>query len=307
MAALPLFAYIPMGTGNGVGSVVGCSPPRRLFGSKKRHLQTTFERLKQLSDDLDHADYEVVKLPMLQVSSLGSSSSSSSSPQTPPRHRSDLCFFAGIGFDSLLLSDFKTIKAWSARTGFLKRSLSSVAGYCVALIVKTLPQCAWSGRHKVHVELTSNNNNDDDETLWIDHRRGDVAIPCPDKLLYRGTTGILAAGTSPYYGGGLRLFPFSRVGTDTMHVRLGRIHPFQGIMNLKSIFAGSYRDKSPSDFGVLDFIGKDFSVQIKASDGFPLQHSGESVGSIQRFRLRVMDEPVRFISLWEPRVVVEEE
>jgi hypothetical protein len=124
-----------------------------------------------------------------------------------------------------------------------------------------------------------------------------------DCKLYLGTTGILAAGTSPYYGGGLRLFPFARMTVDKMHLRLGRIHPLVGFLNIPQIFAGSYRDKSDK-FGCIDFIGGDFQVQVlnQGNDkGFPFQHSGESVGHVERFRLQVMKKPVKFVSFMEKR------
>lgn len=222
-----------------------------------------------------------------------------------------------------MLNDFKDVKAWSKRTGILTRVLSSVTGYCVALIVKTLPKTVTKSSHKVQVRLTT---LDPDNTLWVDHRRGDFVRQCKKEqgsssnpgLLFEGETGILAAGTVPYYGGGLRLFPFARMTLDKMHVRLGRIHPVTGFFNIPAIFAGSFRDTSDRGFGVLDFIGSDFEVQVLSSasstppksgvrvgggavDGFPFQHSGESVGHVESFRLRVVEEPVRFLSLLEER------
>jgi hypothetical protein len=48
---------------------------------------------------------------------------------------------------------------------------------------------------------------------------------------------------------------------DKMHLRLGRIHPLVGFLNIPQIFAGSYRDKSDR-FGCIDFIGGDFEVEV---------------------------------------------
>jgi len=302
VGALPVLGYIPLGTGNGVGSVVGC----RIKGGgflpgarrrKKKHFRRMIERLKEvgeyLSNNKDPAtrtNFDVIDMPMMQVTHNDDSS----------RQRGDMCFFAGVGFDSLMLDDFKQIKAWSIQTNFLRRILSSVTGYCVALVVKTLPKTVFQGKHNIQVKVKTN----DPDTLWVDHRRGDVVQKCPDPLLYEGQTGILAAGTSPFYGGGLRLFPFARMTTDKMHLRLGRIHPLTGFWNIPSIFEGSYRDKSDR-FGCIDFIGGDFEVEVTSPDeeekGFPLQHSGESVGHVERFRLRVVDEPVRFVSFLKKR------
>jgi hypothetical protein len=230
------------------------------------------------------------------------------------RTKGDLCFFAGIGFDSLMLNDFKSIKAWSRRTNVMTRALSSVTGYCVALLVKTLPQCVLHGRHVLHMRLTTPSP---ENTLWVDHRRGDFSQPVStdnddtfssdetaptiesdgSTLLFEGTTGILAAGTSPFYGGGLRLFPFARMIPDKMHLRLGRISPLVGLLHIPSIFGGSFRDKSPDRFGCLDFLGTDFQVELnQPTDCYPFQHSGESVGDVSRFRLSLIKEPVKFVS-----------
>lgn len=302
LSKLPLIAYVPLGTGNGVGSVVGCRIGSNgilgLKRRKKRNLERVFRRLASV-DSRDNDDFEIVELPMVEVTLPDDKSNPVSG---------DLCFFAGVGFDSLMLNDFKTIKKWSQRTKILSGFLGSVGGYCVALMVRTLPKCVARGAHKVRVEIKSS----DPECVWVDHRRGDVVRPCADPVLYRGTAGIVAGGTSPFYGGGLRLFPFARMTRDKMHIRVGRIHPLRGFVNIPRIFSGSYRDKS-ENFGCLDFIGNDFDVKVEPmrsvgerrqpSTGYPLQHSGESVGNVSRLRLRVTPTPVRFISLTKCRPV----
>ena len=40
--------------------------------------------------------------------------------------------------------------------------------------------------------------------------------------------------------------------------------------------------------------------------GFPFQHSGESMGIKERFRLRVVQKPVKFVSFLAPRVIVDD-
>jgi len=229
---------------------------------------------------------------------------------------------------------------------------------------KTLPQALRYGTHKIHVDVTTT----DKDTLWVDHRRGDfseLAIATSDKsttasfttqqqqhMIYSGTTGIIAAATTPYYGGGMRLFPYARLIPDKLQLRVGRISPLTGFVNIPAIFEGSYREKTNA-FGCLDFIGKDFEVEVRSarydeyvkrksekrrgkkrrrllnwlrlrrrsedsSDdtaeidkepikrGFPFQHSGESMGCKERFRLRVVQQPVSFVSFLEPRVIIDD-
>ena len=208
------------------------------------------------------------------------------------------------GFDSLMLNDFKTIKKWSERTGLFTGMLSSVVGYVVTLLIKTLPKTVFRSSHIVNVQVTTNQLNN---TYWVDHRRGDFVQPCTTPILYNGTTGIIAGSTVPYYGGKMRLFPFARISSDKLHLRVGRIHPLIGFINLFQIFSGTYRDFSRKRFGVLDFIGNDFTINVSSggkdavTNSFPLQHSGESMGPVSSFRLRVIDAPVRFLNLLPDR------
>jgi hypothetical protein len=337
VAKLPAMAFIPMGTGNGVGSVIACLAPNdivkpslfaRLF-RRKALKQEKFIRLLKLlqtvGNDIASGTtnttpttntndmVDLVEIPMLEVTT------SCLEPD-----QGDLCFFAGVGFDSLLLQDFKDLKAWSVRKGILRETLGSVTGYVVALVSKTLPKCIQRNAHQIQVEITSA----DPHAVWIDHRRGDVVrkltsvtqggdtpvtTPTPTPtLVYKGTAGIVAAGTSPYYGGGLRLFPFARMTLDKMHLRVGRIHPLRGFLQIPRIFRGSYRDTRPGSFGCLDFLANDFTVSVRPStsdattpkkNGYPLQHSGEAIGSYEQFRLRVVPSPVKFVTFFKKRII----
>jgi len=404
---LPLVGYIPMGTGNGLGYVIGCKPDpnksdngeekvttvksrlsRMLAMPKRRKLERAHQvmrRLKDVGDATQEAEMQqqlhgddilsisdkcsIVEMPLMEVTHP----SDLAVELGLPDEKGDLCFFAGAGFDSLMLHDFQQIKAWSKSSrrtmtpSFVKDALSSVVGYCVALVTKTLPQTLRHGTHKIHVEVRTK----DEDTLWVDHRRGDfseLAVRPKKKqvngsgsfnnnstssskqhLIFSGTTGIIAASTTPYYGGGMRLFPYARLIPDQLQLRLGRISPLTGFFNVFKIFEGSYREKSDRSFGCLDFIGKEFEVEVtsgryeeyvrkqdekkkrrfrwrrgenkdaddhqkqkdsmsekKVAKGFPFQHSGESMGCKERFRLRVVQQPVKFVSFLEPRVVVDE-
>jgi len=175
MKELPLIGYVPLGTGNGVGSVVGSetmsNPAWKVWGQKRRTLrqvQNMFRSFHRIGEQLNEnpnylatqqSPYDVVELPMMQVSYPDSKV-----------HQDTLCFFAGVGFDSLMLQDFQSIKKWAIRTKILTKTLSSVAGYCVALVVKTLPKCVTRQEHNIQVKVTTRDPN----TLWVDHRRGDV-------------------------------------------------------------------------------------------------------------------------------------
>ena len=416
--ALPLIGYIPLGTGNGLGSVVACRYPTKCrtslltkLGSKLRFLRRKegqeptgrkhqdFRNLldllvqvgNQLSDNESATQgvngcccadetsdpmelVNIVEIPMMELTTTvpthhteKETSAYTASEEASASGGSELCFFAGVGFDSLMLEDFKVLKAWSNRTKIFTSALSSVLGYCVALVTRTLPKCVTRSAHQVNVQISTR----DPDTLWVDHRRGDIVQRAVQQssrdsltaqrhammekmanydgnvyesnngsngiadandneraVLYEGTAGIVAGATTPFYGGGLRLFPFARMTIDKMHLRVGRIHPLRGFINIPGIFAGSYRDTRESTHGCIDFIGDDFEITIlpqseaettrklsskketsqnekkEADDapGYPLQHSGESIGNCEKVRLRVVKEPIRFITFLEKRL-----
>jgi hypothetical protein len=379
MKRMPKFAYIAMGTGNALKPVVGCTPRQKRSNWKsnlfvrprRRKLQALEHVLKELlqvcnqlekgeeaSSPCNDIEIDIVDLPLLQVTSTltttdtnkeeekvevtNGSSSASYQPQSQLQSTSSssLCFFAGVGFDSLMLQDYQDLQEWTAKRKLWKDKLSSVLGYCVALVTRTLPKCVQRNEHLIQVALST---NQPESTVWVDHRRGDVvrSVVAKDKenekedhngkennksqpqskstLLYQGQAGIVAAGTAPFYGGGLRLFPFARMATTTMHLRVGRIHPLRGVVNLAQIFSGAYRDTRPDAFGCLDFLSTQFSLEVLETTttphsssgsnniGYPVQHSGESVGRCQKVDFQVMSDPIQFVTLLPPRMVYEEE
>lgn len=73
LRSLPMIAYVPRGTGNGVGSVVSCSPKTR--GNKA--LRQVLTRIR----DLDRSAIDTVVLPLLHVQA--------------ENHTDAFCFFTG--------------------------------------------------------------------------------------------------------------------------------------------------------------------------------------------------------------------
>jgi len=378
----PPIAYVAQGTGNALGSVVGCRPAKRsssssgglysrwkrrpswlLGGNSRKHflLSETLRQLldaatgqrqrqqQQLNDDdnpLAFQDMDVVELPLMQVTTNTSYYDKQQDLYRPQEEKSELCFFSGVGFDSLMLQDYKDLQEWTSdphkplRRILFKDAFSSVLGYCVTLVTRTLPGCLQNQKHLINVRIST---SDPSNTVWIDHRRGDIVRPAipttshdddhdidedddddiveisptttmktqKNVLLYQGEAGIVAVGSAPFYGGGLRLFPFARMTKDGMQLRIGRIHPLRGTMNIPFIFQGSYRDGRDDTFGCIDFMGFQFEIEIlKTSTGYPIQHSGDFVGTSTKVKFQMMKEeldPIRFVTLLPPRFIMDKE
>jgi len=415
-----VFGYVAMGTGNALGSVVGCLPVNPNHRRKRRAMLRLLRKcirpqmtkrkdfrlvLSQLIESVTQTkaiamgkhcvpeeslalqsntiEVDILDLPLIRVrTSRGGVAVQTTNGHSSPNENDDgtkddrYAFFAGLGYDSLLLQDYKDLqdltgsKAKSSHRGIWHAATTGVVGYTVAMFTRSLPKLLKledASRLLRDVKITT---NDPESTYWIDHRRGDTMRPVAaitqtvgeamegptskcqeeDTLLYRGSAGIVATGTVPYYGGGLRLFPFARMTPCGMHLRIGReIHPLEGISRIPSIFEGSFRDKSTDTFRCLDFVGHQFSVEIYESykyddeasttrhqtkEGFPVQHSGESMGRCTRVEFTVssssevaaenqypdkpladtiserghddpMPPPIRFVTLMPPRIINE--
>jgi diacylglycerol kinase family enzyme len=399
-----VFGYVAMGTGNALGSVVGCLPvaPKPIGGrhQKRKRVLRFFRRclrprnrkrddfhlvLSQLIEAaaqtqtqtqttgkhgvgeektpvrLNPLEVDMVELPLIRVrTTQGGAGLGNGNGRVENKNDDRYAFFAGLGYDSVILQDYKDLQDWRKAKNHRQEAAlwqvatTGVVGYTVAMMTRSLPKLLRlkdASKLLRDVRITT---DDPGSTYWIDHRRGDTMRPAIDNiniggdkegkaakgLLYRGSAGIIAAGTVPYYGGGLRLFPFARMTPGGMNLRIGRqLHPLEGIAKIPSIFEGSFRDRTTDTFQCLDFVGHQFTIEIydsykddgtggssgsyETEEGFPVQHSGEAMGSCTRVEFTVsspevtqrqhpnydhdptMPPPMRFVTLMSPRLVEE--
>src|SRR5207247_1866783 len=127
---------------------------------------------------------------------------------------------------------------------------------------------------------------------YVDPRRGDVIeeIP-PGEVLFEGACRIIAAGTSPYYGYGFRMFPFARITPDLMQLRIGKPGPLSLVPFLPSLWKGTYRNPG----GVFDFLVQHVSVEL--THAHPFQHSGDAHSSRDKLDLRIASERLELVDL----------
>jgi len=311
---LPRFAFVPLGTGNAMNRLVGPG----FWHRKDKLIRLTLEKLKSIVDQA--AKYEEDMLPVIQCPVIRIST------EKDHECNGELCFFAGAGFDSAMLDDYNGLKRWCAdKPYFVRKCLRSVAGYVITLFIKTLPKSLWNNR-SLRVRITAPRRGP--PTYWMDPRRADAAIPLRPPgtcvtdqpchvdtttvfqedvdtdhriLVYEGHAAIVAAGTAPYYGGGMKLFPFARIHPhNVMHLRVSRLGPFRTLPHLYGIFRGTYRSYN---LDCLDFIGKEFEIEL--NDPYPFQHSGEAFHKkLNKFKFVVADEEIEFIDFLDPRPIV---
>ena len=107
LIGMPRFAFLRLGTGNGIGPVVGAQSP--------------LQDLRKLIEYLPGRNHTV---PMMDADG-------------------EQCFVAGFGYDSVLLNDYNQLKK-TTNNPILKPMMHSVFGYLAATVAKTVPRALFS-------------------------------------------------------------------------------------------------------------------------------------------------------------------
>lgn len=245
---LPAFAFLALGTGNALRHSVGGSDP--------------VVDLQRLMAGLTPACLE---LPLIEG---------------PEGER--FCF-GGLGYDSMLLSDYTWLCERVTR-GPARPVVRSLTGYIAALCSRTLPRLA---RHPglLHARVTM-----DADGSYIDPTRGDTLTPVSaGTTVFDGSAGMLGVGTTPYYGYGLKIFPFAGMLPGMMQLRIITMSPGHALVHLPSLWSGHYRNKEL----VRDYAAQALTITLRAPH--PFQHSGEDRGPVQVLRLRTSPERLRLV------------
>jgi len=188
--------------------------------------------------------------------------------------------FASIGYDAQLLNDFHTL-VQSSKTPLGKGMSKSLAGYFYALFTKTIPTEMKGDKARVCVVSTGRCSMLDPET--------DEEVPLsPGATLFEGVARCVAMATTPYYGYGLKAFPFAERRTDRFQVRVSTAGISKLLFNLPSLWKGTYR--SPE---FVDFLVE--GVRITSSTPMPYQSSGDARGEITDLSLSLSSRTFRVL------------
>mmetsp|Transcript_11696 Transcript_11696/g.26457 ORF Transcript_11696/g.26457 Transcript_11696/m.26457 type:complete len:440 (+) Transcript_11696:74-1393(+) len=259
-AAWPTLAVLPLGTGNALSCLIGSGNPlsdlRRL--TERAGSRSTLRELSAVHPLIVNKDTH--------------------------------CFFAGLGIDAWWLADYEKLKKQTAGVKVLGEMVKQVwFGYLCTFLTKTLPGVIRGKYQPFRISLRSVG-----EAYRIDPRRGDVAIrKADDSLLYDGKCWIVAAGTMPFYGAGLRLFPFAGIRPGFMHIRVARVNPALCLFRWPSIWRGHFRHAD-----CFDFLVREAEIEMQ-DDPELLQHSGELMGRQKKVSLRAAEDSVRLTDFWE--------
>jgi diacylglycerol kinase family enzyme len=251
----PRFGLLRLGTGNALAWVIGASQVKR------GGLQVDIERLR--------ADAGSRPMRLIEV-------------------EDHLAPFCGFGADALVLRDYNQVKGAIARGPF-RRLLPGVLTYVVSSVTKSLP--AFLFRPVPHVRIV----NCGADAYRLGEKGAIVGRPIRrGEVIYEGRARIASASTIPYYGFGLRAFPFAEERADRMNLRVSTIGSVTLAANFASIWKGQYENLEI----MFDYLVEEISIETDPETEF--QIGGDPVGTRRSVVLRLSPEPIRLVDFYAP-------
>lgn len=188
--------------------------------------------------------------------------------------------FASLGYDAAALNDYAAATGswthpWSRRFG------RSLAGYAWSLSTRTLPR--EFGREPVEVSV---------EAIGAASRvrlEDDAEEPLGNDLtIFEGRARAVVAGTSPFYGYGIRALPHAQRRPDRLQLRVSRATAVFLLSHLPQLWSGALR--TPDFF---DFLVE--GIRVESAEPIPVQWAGEAGGTRNRLEWRLSGRVVELL------------
>jgi diacylglycerol kinase family enzyme len=233
-APMPRFGVLALGTGNAVAEVVGARPDAQV-------------------DDLrafaTGAAPCVRRLDLLVCDGR----------RTP---------FAGVGIDAAVINDYNWLKGTLSDTA-LSSLATGVSGYGLAVALRSVPRYLLerSAGYCEIVNLGRRAHRLDERGRPVGHAIG------TGEVLYAGPCMMAAASTVPFYGFGLKAFPYAEARPGMLQLRVATQLSVPTVLwNLNRIWAGSFGHP-----GLLDFHVERVAVRFERP--VPFQIGGDAEGA----------------------------
>jgi diacylglycerol kinase family enzyme len=194
--------------------------------------------------------------------------------------------FCGLGADAAVLLDYARL---NDEMGALRPITSGLFGYVVSSLTRTLPQAL----------------SRDVPRCRLINRGADAFKVGPGGLLespgignggvlYDGPARIVGVSTIPYYGFGLKMFPYAEQRKDRMSVRIATLTPGDFVLNARAIWKGEY--KNPER--VHDFLVE--AADIEMDPPTPFQIGGDLKGERSLVHVQLSHRPIRLVDFYAP-------
>ncbi len=259
---LPTIGVLKLGTGNALASHVGASSVRRDLGRL-----SGVETRRSLGGS--RPGFSEVSVPLHLIEAEGR-----------------LSFFAGAGVDAMILNDYMAVKKQLRR--HFARMGEGIGAYLLATFGRTVPRLMTTARDRPVARIINLGRPA--------HRLNSRGLPTADApiptggLLYEGPVLMASAGTLPYYGGGMVMFPWACDRAGHMQLRIANPPVSHLIRNIKDVWNGRYTHETLQDFHVTH-------VSMEFDRPFPVQVAGDAEGWQSSFEMKVSPHTVPLVHL----------
>ncbi len=174
--------------------------------------------------------------------------------------------FAGFGYDSLILNEYRKLKEFTANSIFSFLSHGSI-GYAIAVALMAIPKTLFKKKSCATVI------NEGSTAYLLGPDGQPVKEYAPGETLYDGEITIVGAGTIPCFGYQFNIFPFATTG-EHMNLRIANVSSLEAVANLPSLWRGTWRHPRIYDY----YADK---VRVIHQEPQPLQVGGDAVGEFK--------------------------
>jgi diacylglycerol kinase family enzyme len=253
-APLPGVGVLRLGTGNALADALGASRPT----------------LTGLAADLRRARHNTQErtLPLLSVDGK----------LTP---------FAGCGLDAQILDDFARLGRMIDRvSGPLAPRIGPSARYALTIGLRSTPRFLMTRLPEVELISTG------EVAYRIDPLTGVVdETPLPaGTVLFRGRAMLASASTIPFFGLGMKMFPYAADRPGFFQFRCSTASAWETLSRLPWVWKGVYRTPN-----LIDFLCK--SVEVRMNRPVPIQIGGDLQETLRdQLHIAMHSTPVRVLA-----------
>lgn len=201
-----------------------------------------------------------------------------------------LCQFAGVGWDAIVLHDYKRNlekRASQLVASELAAKLhKGTLGYLYSTFRITVPEeidkLRRSGRTRVVLE------NLGEPAIALDARGDPLALPKSSQRLFEGFVSVGAAACEPYWGLGFKAFPHAQRFPGRINIRVYDRPIHEAVMRAVALWRGGLSDSGMHDF----FVTK---ARMKFSRAVPFQIGGDVLGLREEIEVAVAKETLELV------------
>lgn len=254
-APLPRFGFLKLGTGNALAHVVGAS------GSGRGELAADIRRLRQ-----DAGSREV---GLVEVDG-------------------ELAPFCGFGVDAVVLQDYEAVKRLLGGTP-LEALGKGPVGYAVSSLTRSLPRAMVRRPGECRII------NRGEPCYRVGAKGIDLGQPVlTGEVLFEGPARLVGVATIPYYGYGLRAFPFAEERADRMHLRISNLSAPAFVWHFRGIWRGEYQRPGV----ITDFLVQ--RVEIQMDRPTPFQMGGDFRCETTAKTVSLAPKRIRLVDFYAP-------